>query len=109
MVVERGASGYEVTGVFDLDGGFAGDAEEDLARSLWQFARRGRAAEALLSAYRAERPPSPGSSERLRAYVVCDLLVIWEYGRRERMPWFGDHDSFHSYARSLLRPVEKVL
>jgi hygromycin-B 7''-O-kinase len=106
----------EVTGIFDFYECHVADPDEDLARSLWEFcAEAGTgAAGAFLDAYRAERPNRPGEAQRLRAYVIHDLLWIWE-GAPAR-DWnetpnsgFGDHKTFRGWASGLVEPVERVL
>lgn len=112
------SEGYrtEVTGIFDFYECYVADPDEDCARSLWEFCTEAGsgAARAFLDAYRAERPARPGEAERLRAYVIYDLLQIWE-GAPVRdwaetpMSGFGDHGTFRRWASGLVEPVERVL
>lgn len=100
----------EVSGVFDLQGCQVADPDEDLARSLWQFAIRSQtAARTFLEAYREHRGSRPGERERLLAYVVGDLLVFWAFGRRHGHSWFGDHVTFRSWASAITDSVDELL
>jgi aminoglycoside phosphotransferase (APT) family kinase protein len=106
----------EVTGIFDFYECHVADPDEDLARSLWEFCSEKGAgvARAFLDAYRAERPARPGEAERRRAYVIYDLLQIWEGAPvRDWMETprsgFGDHGTFRAWASRLVEPVERVL
>lgn len=83
----RTESGFEPTGVFDLMEAYIADGEEDLVRMLWNV--RPPEAEAFLRAYVRHNPLRPGAAERLQLYMLCDWLVIWEYGRRVG-EWFED-------------------
>lgn len=85
--LERTPGGYEPTGVFDLMEAYIADGEEDLVRTLWSV--RPPEAEAFARAYVAHNPLRPGAAERLQLYMVCDWLVIWEYGKRVG-EWFED-------------------
>ncbi len=106
----------DVTGVFDFVECYVADPDEDIARSLWEFcSEKGTSvARSFLDAYREGRPARPGEAERLRAYVIYDLLMIWvEAPSRdhEETPnsGFGNHRTFREWASGLVEPVERVL
>lgn len=43
---------------------------------------------------------------RLRDYVVLDLLVVWEYGRRPAQSWIQE-PTFEAWATTFLSPVTR--
>ena len=85
-VARADGGGCRVTGVFDLMEGYFGDPEEDLVRSIWEYAGGGRAdcSRAYAAAYQAGRPLREGSRDRFRVYMLHDCLVLWEYAQRMR-------------------------
>jgi hypothetical protein len=95
-----------MTGVYDLQECYAGDPLEDLARALCQFAKEHEPAVggAFLDAY-----DGPIDADRLRAYVVFDRLVIWEYGVRPHVNWFGEGETFEGYVTSEIERVDACL
>ena len=94
----------EVSGLFDLGEGTVGDPIEDLARSTWSLARRDP--ELVVDFLRAYEDVActAVSLERLWAYVVLDLLVIWEYGTRPAQRWFPD-PTFRGWVEAFAAPV----
>ncbi len=97
-VAQRTANGWQVTGVLDVGGGYFGDGEEDLARSVATYVREDVAlAHRFLDGYRANRPRRPGFRERFPVYMVADRLIIWEYGQRNSL-WFERGISFQEWA-----------
>ena len=96
---------YVVTGVFDLQECYVGDPIEDLARTLCELSRHGPdVGAAFLLAYGAPIPV-----ERLRAYVVFDRLVIWEYGRRPAVDWFEADATFAGWVGDELTLVDAAI
>lgn len=100
--------GGEVSGVFDLGEGFVGDALEDLARSVWDLARTDPdlSVTFLRSYERAAGAQVPIA--RLRAYIVLDLLVIWEFARRPAQSWIPD-STFEGWVTRFMGPAEAAL
>jgi len=98
----------EVSGLFDLGEGLIGDSLEDLARPTWDLARADpQLALVFLRSYEAAarvRVPL----DRLRDYVVLDLLVIWEYGRRPAQSWI-DEPTFEAWATTFMSPVMRAI
>ncbi len=78
---------YDATGVFDLFEAYLGDGEEDLVRMMW-LVKDPTERQAFVTAYAENWPLRPGAPERLTLYMLCDRLVVWEYGRRHG--WFQD-------------------
>ena len=98
----------EVSGLFDLGEGLVGDTLENLARATWDLANLDVALVApFLDAYEAaagiEVP-----LDRLRAYVLLDMLVIWEYGTRPDAVWFPE-PTFESWVATFALPVARAL
>jgi len=98
----------EVSGLFDLGEGVIGDPIENLARAVWDLATFDvdlavRFLRAYEGAAGAEIP-----RDRLRSYVLLDLVVIWEYAVRQTPPWIGD-ESFESWATTFISPVDVAL
>jgi aminoglycoside phosphotransferase (APT) family kinase protein len=104
--MRRNADGtYDVTGVFDLQECYVGDPIEDLARPLCDVNRYGpEVGAAFLLAYGAPIPV-----ERLRAYVVFDRLVLWEYGRRPGVDWYDAAATFAGWAGETLLRVDDAI
>jgi hygromycin-B 7''-O-kinase len=98
----------EVSGLFDLGEGTTGDPLEDLARATWDLARDDPTLVGVfLWAYEAAagvRVPL----DRLWAYVVFDLLVVWEFGTRPPQPWFKE-PTFGAWAVSFASPAAGAL
>ncbi len=100
--------GGEVSGLFDLGEGLTGDPLEDLARATWDLARDDpELAVVFLRSYE-EAAGVRVPLDRLRDYVVLDLLVIWEYGRRPAQAWFRE-PTFEAWATSFLAPVTRAI
>jgi hypothetical protein len=63
-----------------------GDGEQDLPRLTASLAFPDlEAARSFIAAYRDRRPFRPGFVQRFRLYMLMDRMVLWEYGRRNRM------------------------
>lgn len=84
-----------VTGVVDLMEAFYGDGDQDLVRSLCSFGADQR--RAFLDGYTSLRPLREGAAQRIALYTAIDRLVLWEYGRRNRI-WFGEEMTFRAFA-----------
>ncbi|HVF33635.1 MAG TPA: aminoglycoside phosphotransferase family protein [Acidimicrobiales bacterium] len=98
----------EVSGLFDLGEGTTGDPLEDLARPTWDLARHDPAlVPVFLQAYE-EAAGVRVPLDRLWAYVVLDLLVIWEFGTRPAQSWFRE-STFTAWATSFASPVTDAL
>ena len=98
VVAQRTAEGFQVTGLFDVGGGYFGDGEEDLARSVASYAREDVAlARRFLEGYQTDRPLRRGFKERFPVYMLADRLIIWEYGQRNNV-WFEEGLSFQDWA-----------
>ena len=63
---------------------------------------------AYLSSYR-EASGRELSVERIVAYAVFDLLVMWEFGRRPAQAWFPPESTFSPWAETWLRAVRDAL
>ncbi|MGB2693609.1 MAG: aminoglycoside phosphotransferase family protein [Dehalococcoidia bacterium] len=97
-VAERTGAGWRITGVFDVGGGYFGDPEEDLARSVATYAMEDVAlARAFLAGYQAQRSFRSGFTERFPMYMLADRLVIWEYGQRNKV-WFDESAVLREWA-----------
>lgn len=97
-VAQRTAGGFQVTGLFDVGGGYFGDGEEDLARSVAAYARDDVAlARQFLQGYQSNRPLRRGFKERFPVYMLADRLIIWEYGQRNNV-WFEKGLSLQEWA-----------
>jgi aminoglycoside phosphotransferase (APT) family kinase protein len=97
---ESGA--WRISGVFDLMEWYAGDPEEDLVRSIVDYAgRRGSRYSDFVAGYRSVRELRPGFRERFRIYMLRDCLLLWEYGQRNGV-WFEAGQTFPDYAARLV-------
>jgi hygromycin-B 7''-O-kinase len=95
--VERAAGAWRVSGIFDLMTCELGDGERDLARPISVLALTDPPlVAAFLDAYRALRPLRAGARERFRLYMLIDRLLIWQYGRRNRV-WFSETSRFRDF------------
>lgn len=111
FVGEPSAGGFDFTGVFDLEGGYSGDPDEDLATPLWWplYWKNPEASRAFLAGYHDARRPRPGQAARLRGYVVVSMLTNWEFGRREGFNWYGGAETFADWALPLLQQVDSII
>ncbi len=97
-VAERTSSGWRINGVFDLGEAYIGDGEYDLARTACAYAAFGPdVLRAFLGAYAQLKPPRAGFAERMRLYLLCDRLIIWEYGQRNHV-WFKEGMTLREWA-----------
>jgi aminoglycoside phosphotransferase (APT) family kinase protein len=95
---ERTAEGWRFTGVFDLGEAYIGDGEYDLARSACSYQTFGPdVLAAFVNAYRGGQRPREGFAERMRAYILHDRLIIWEYGQRNGL-WFREGLTLREWA-----------
>ena len=98
-VLERVADGWRISGVFDLMECYFGDPEEDLPRSVFDYAGRGGGrARDFVTAYARLATLRPGHQERFRIYMLRDCLVMWEYGQRNGV-WFDRGQEFQPWAK----------
>ena len=98
----------EVSGLFDLGEGMTGDPIEDLARATWDLARDDPA---LVTAFLRAYEDAAGVRvplDRLWAYVMLDLIVIWQYGTRPAQSWFRE-PSFEAWSTTFASPVARAL
>ena len=109
-LVQPAASQFALTGVFDLSEGYAGDPLEDLPRGLYYLitTHRRAAAVAFLSSYR-DASRRAVRSERVLAYAIFDLLLVWEFGNRPSQRWFESEGSFAEWADPLIADIRHVL
>lgn len=105
LTVQRSRSGFAVTGVFDLFESYFGDGEEDLVRMLRN--QTGRERQAFVDAYTAHRPLRPGAAHRLALYALADSLIVWEYGRRNRV-WFDEAATFAAIAQPTITAAKAI-
>jgi hygromycin-B 7''-O-kinase len=97
-----------VSGLFDLGEGTTGDPLEDLARPTWDLAHNDPT---LVGAFLREYESAAGVRvplDRLRDYILLDLLVIWEFGTRPPKPWFAE-PTFELWAATFMSPVDVAL
>jgi aminoglycoside phosphotransferase (APT) family kinase protein len=107
-VVERGAEGWRVTGVFDLMEAYFGHPEEDLARPMLDYLPgRPDLARSFVAGYVSGAGLSPGAAGRIRLYMLRDCLLIWWFGhtpgrwmegRRSFVAWAEPYVSFEPFA-----------
>jgi aminoglycoside phosphotransferase (APT) family kinase protein len=98
----------ELSGLFDLGEGIVADPLEDLARATWDLARSDPSwAATFLRAYEAASGVVV-PRDVLRRYVVFDLLVIWQYGRRPSVDWYTE-PTFEVWSRTLCSGVDRAL
>jgi hygromycin-B 7''-O-kinase len=111
FVGRRTAGGWAFTGVFDLEAGYSGDPDEDLATPVWWplYWHNPEAAQAFLAAYRRLRPSRPGQAARLRGYLVLSMLTNWEFGRRLRFDWYGGAETFARWCLPLLEQADAII
>jgi hygromycin-B 7''-O-kinase len=98
----------EISGLFDLGEGTTGDPIEDLARTTWDVARHDTA---LVGVFLRAYEQAAGVRvplDRLWAYVVLDLLVIWEFGTRPAQSWFTE-PSFAEWVATFAAPTIAAL
>lgn len=102
-----GADGWAVTGVFDLESARIGDPEEDIVGHLWWscYGARPEAAAGFASRYARHHVFTP----RLPGYLVVRMLGNWEFGRRNRYPWYGDARTFAEWAKPLHTAVMRMI
>jgi aminoglycoside phosphotransferase (APT) family kinase protein len=97
----------DVSGLFDLGEGTTGDPLEDLARPTWDLAHQDpKLVVKFLGAYE-EAAGESVPLERLWAYVVLDLIVIWEYGTRPSQAWFSEA-TFRAWVETFTAPVSQA-
>lgn len=102
VLIERPASGFRLSGIFDLMTWAYGDGEQDLSRMSASLAARDRdVALHFIAAYREQLPFRPGYAGRFRIYMLMDRLIIWIYGRKNGV-WFSEDDRFRKFAREPL-------
>ena len=96
-----------VTGVIDLERARVTDPGEDLVRNLWWSCYGGQPAcgEAFVGRYGL----TADLARRMRAYLVADLLDVWEGGRARRQAWFGDVGTFGEWAAPLCDRVDHII
>jgi hygromycin-B 7''-O-kinase len=99
----------EVSGLFDLGEGLVADPIEDLARGLWDLASVDPAHAATYLDEYERAAATTVDTAHLRAYVLIDLLIIWEYGTRPDQRWFDDQPTFEGWATQLAAPALEVL
>jgi aminoglycoside phosphotransferase (APT) family kinase protein len=97
-VAQRTPGGWRINGVFDVGEMYIGNGEYDLARTACGYlnSRSGRL-EAFVGAYFDGQAPDPGFKDRMRAYILCDRLIIWEYGQRNKI-WFREGVTLREWA-----------
>jgi Ser/Thr protein kinase RdoA (MazF antagonist) len=111
LAVERHASGWRVSGVFDLMESAMGDGEADLVRQFAAYVRQvpasgeedARLAHRFVRAYWQRCPPRPGFAERFRLYLLRDRLLIWDYGVQYAPHWFAPGQSFRDWMSPYLQ------
>ncbi len=102
LVQCNGASGWRVSGVFDLQEAHAGDGEADLSRTAWELARLNpELMRTFVRAYCELRPPRAHFLERFAIYSLRDRVVIWLYGQRNQM-WFPEGLTLRQWLEPLL-------
>lgn len=93
------------TGVFDLFEAYFGDGEEDLVH-MFRVGRTGEQRRAFLDAYTTHRPLRPGAARRLALYALADWLIVWEYGKRNRL-WF-ENVSFLEQTHPIIEAAREI-
>jgi aminoglycoside phosphotransferase (APT) family kinase protein len=89
---------WSFTGVFDLGGCYIGNGEYDLARTACSYVVFDpEVLRAYVEAQSRGRPRAAGFRERMRLYILCDRLVIWEYGQRNKI-WFREGVTLREWA-----------
>jgi fructosamine-3-kinase len=84
VLVERPASGWRVSGVFDLMTAHFGDGEADLSLPLTDYLSQNRAlADAFIQEYTQRVVVRPGFAARQQVYMLNLKLSFWEYWQRE--------------------------
>ena len=105
VLAQHREGSWRITGVVDLMEGYFADGEEDLVRSIGDLARRDRGhARHFASAYQSRRPLRAGYADRYRIYQLLDCLVMWKYGRRNRV-WFSEDQRFTAFARYFVEEI----
>ncbi|MCY3958475.1 MAG: aminoglycoside phosphotransferase family protein [Chloroflexi bacterium] len=100
VVVNRSATAWNLSGVFDLMEAYVGDPEEDLVRALYNYSsRRPGLARDFLRAYVSRKPLREDATRRLRLYMLRDCLVIWEFGHRFSKQWVASAPGFRVWAQ----------
>lgn len=85
----QSATGWKVSGVFDLMEGYFRRPEEDFARYICSHAgSRPGSVKAFVAAYRAARPLTVGWQARVRLYALIDQFLLWTYGQHHG--WYDD-------------------
>jgi Ser/Thr protein kinase RdoA (MazF antagonist) len=110
VVVERAGATFRVNGVFDLGGAYIGDGEYDLARlACWYGRQPERRLRSFVDAYAARCGGLRGAArERLAVYIAADRLILWEYGKRNRV-WFTDpSQTFRMFAEPFVEMADTV-
>lgn len=88
LTLAQDHGGFVPSGVFDLFESYFGDPEEDLVRMVRQLPTKDHR-RAFVAAYTEQRPLRPGVRQRIGLYALADFLIVWEYGRRNKV-WFED-------------------
>src|SRR5207253_2097824 len=82
-VFRKTATGWEVSGVFDLMQCHFRDGEADLSRTAAAYLDESPSLAAeFLRAYLSLKPPRHGFRERFAIYMLLDRMIIWEYVQR---------------------------
>lgn len=99
----------EVSGLFDFGEGLVADPIEDIARVVWDLARDDPT---WITAFLAEYERAADTAvdpHHLRADVLLDLLITWEFGTRPEQRWFDDHPTFEGWATGFAAAALEVL
>jgi len=94
---------WQVTGIFDLEEAYIGHPEEDLVRSIIQYAMMSDpgSAREFAQGYVSVHPLSSGYRERYKINVMSDALGLWLYGQQNGI-WFPKGLCFRKYAEQFV-------
>ncbi len=102
LLVERSKDSWKLSGILDFMTCAYGDGEQDLSRMTASLAFPNQdAARTFITAYRERCPLRPGYKERFRIYMLMDRMILWQYGRQNKI-WFPDNAVFRDFAKKFI-------
>jgi len=102
LLVERSKDSWKLSGILDFMTSAYGDGEQDLSRMIASLAFPNQdAARTFITAYRVRCPFRSGYKERFRIYMLIDRMILWQYGRQNKI-WFPKNAVFRDFAKRFI-------
>lgn len=109
-VGQREDGAWRINGVFDVGEMYVGNGEYDLARTACAYnAFSADVVRTFVQSYHDARSQSlaTGFAERMRAYILLDRLIIWEYGQRNSI-WFPEGLTLRKWAEPFVNIANAI-